>query len=62
VGVVRLARRQVVISLPAPRPLEEVEVSAPATGAKARLDVRSAYDPYCKDRRDDKNCPRPRPR
>jgi hypothetical protein len=62
VGVVRLARRQVVISLPAPRPVEEVEVSAPATGAKARLDVRSAYDPYCKDRRDDKNCPRPRPR
>lgn len=60
VGVVRLAKRQVVISLPAPRPLEEVEVSAPATGATARLDVRSAYDLYCKGRRDDKNCPRPR--
>jgi hypothetical protein len=47
-GLVRLAKRQVVLSLPAPHALNAVEVSAPATGATARLDVRAAYAPYCK--------------
>lgn len=61
VGVVRLAKRQVVVALPAPRALDTVEVSAPATGATARLDVRAAYAPYCKEYRpDNKYCSAPR--
>lgn len=60
VGVVRLTKRQVVLSLPAPRAVDTVEVSAPATGATARIDVRSAYAPYCKEyRSDNKFCPSP---
>jgi hypothetical protein len=47
-GVVRFTRREVVIALPAPRALDTVEVIAPATGARARLDVRSAYAPWCR--------------
>lgn len=45
---VRFTRREVVIALPAPRALDTVEVIAPATGARARLDVRSAYAPWCR--------------
>ena len=45
-GLVRVSRRQVMLSLAAPRALDTVEVSAPATGASAGLDVRSAYAPY----------------
>ncbi|HEX8275180.1 MAG TPA: hypothetical protein VF615_21275 [Longimicrobiaceae bacterium] len=61
VGLVRLTRRQVVLSLPAPRALDMVEVSAPATGAAARLDVSAAYAPYCREyRRENKYCPSPR--
>lgn len=47
-GIVRFTRREVVIALPAPRALDTVEVIAPATGARARLDVRSAYAPWCR--------------
>jgi hypothetical protein len=58
VGLVRLTRRQVVLSLPAPRALDAVEVSAPATGATARLDVRGAYAQYCRVYNpDNKYCP-----
>ncbi len=58
VGVVRLTKRQVIIPLPAPRPIDTVEVSAPATGATARLDVRAAYEAYCKaTQRNEKFCP-----
>ena len=58
VGLVRLTRRQVVLSLPAPRALDAVEVSAPATRATARLEVRGAYAPYCKVYNpDNKYCP-----
>ena len=60
VGLVRLTKRQVVLSLPAPRALDTVEVSAPATGATSRIDVRAAYAPYCKEyRSDNKFCPSP---
>ena len=60
-GIVRLTKRQVVVSLPAPRALDTVEVSAPATGATARIDVRAAYAAYCKEyRKDNKYCPTPR--
>lgn len=61
-GLVRMTRRQVVVSLPAPRALDTVQVVAPATGAKAQLDVRSAYAMYCKEyRQDNRYCPRRRP-
>jgi hypothetical protein len=57
-GLVRLTRRQVILTLPAPRALDAVEVSAPATGATARLDVRGAYAAYCKVYNpDNKYCP-----
>lgn len=63
VGLVRMTKRQVVLSLPAPRALDAVEVNAPATGATARLDVRAAYAPYCKEYRpDNKYCPSPEKR
>jgi hypothetical protein len=62
-GLVRASRRQVTLSLPAPRALDTVEVSAPATGASARLDVRAAYAPYassCKgESPDPRFCPGP---
>jgi hypothetical protein len=47
-SLVRVTRREVVIALPAPRALDTVEVMAPATGARAKLDVRSAYAPWCR--------------
>jgi hypothetical protein len=47
VGIVRTTRRQLSFTLEAPRAIDTVEVSAPATGASARLDVRSAYAQYC---------------
>lgn len=47
-ALVRVTRREVVIALPAPRALDTVEVTAPATGARARLDVRAAYAPWCR--------------
>lgn len=47
-SLVRVTRREVVIALPAPRALDTVEVTAPATGARARLDVRGAYAPWCR--------------
>jgi predicted NAD/FAD-dependent oxidoreductase len=43
VGVVSVTKRQVILALPAPRALDTVEISAPASGAKARIDVRSVY-------------------
>ena len=45
-GLVRVAKRQVMLTLAAPRAIDTVEVRAPATGATARLDVRAAYAPY----------------
>ena len=46
-ALVRVTKRQVVLPLAAPRALDTVEVTAPATGAHARLDVRAAYAEYC---------------
>jgi predicted NAD/FAD-dependent oxidoreductase len=43
VGVVTVTKRQVILALPAPRALDTVEISAPASGARARIDVRSVY-------------------
>jgi hypothetical protein len=57
-GLVRVAKRQVTLALAAPRAIDTVEVSAPATGASARLDVRSAYAPYAASCRGDVPDPR----
>ena len=61
VGIVRVNRRQVTVMLPAPRALDTIEVSAPATNATGRLDVRAAYAMYCPQfNPDNRYCPRPR--
>ncbi|MGA7179735.1 MAG: hypothetical protein WBX11_09145 [Thiobacillaceae bacterium] len=58
VGLVRVSKRQVMLSLAAPRALDTIEISAPATGATARFDVRAAYAPYCKgEKPDPRYCP-----
>lgn len=63
-ALVRVTKRQVVIPLAAARALDTVEVTAPATGAHARLDVRAAYADYCRagdqaaKGRDNPMCPR----
>jgi len=59
-GLVRSDRRQVTIVLAADRPIESVEIDAPATGAKARLDVRPAYAQYCKADPAGRWCPQAR--
>jgi len=46
-GLVRNTRRQVVVPLATSRPIDEIEVTAPATSARARLDVSGAWQPYC---------------
>jgi hypothetical protein len=61
VGLVNLTRRQVILTLPAPRALDTIEVNAPSTRATARLDVRAAYARYCPQyNRDNRFCPVPR--
>lgn len=46
-GLVRTTRRQLAIALATDRPLDSVTVEAPATAAKATLDVRAAYARIC---------------
>lgn len=46
-GLVRTTRRQIVVALATDRPLDSVSVEAPATAAKATLDVRAAYARIC---------------
>jgi hypothetical protein len=62
-GLVRVETRQVTLALAAPRAIDTVEVSAPATGASSRLDVRGAYAPYASactgDAPDPRLCPLP---
>jgi hypothetical protein len=57
-GIVRLTKRQVTISLLAPRAIDTVEVSAPATGASGRLDTRGAYAAFAEACRSGKGDPR----
>jgi hypothetical protein len=59
-GLVRTERRQIVIALASDRPIERVEIDAPATGARATLDVRAAYAEFCKADPAGKWCPRNR--
>ncbi len=61
VGIVRVNRRQITVLLPAPRALDTIEVTAPATNATGRLDVRAAYARFCPQfNADNRYCPRPR--
>jgi hypothetical protein len=46
-GLVRTTRRQLAIALATDQPLDSVTVEAPATAAKATLDVRAAYARIC---------------
>lgn len=58
VGMVRVTKRQVIMPLPAPRALDTVVITAPATGATARIDVRAAYAEYCRGGNKDRTvCP-----
>jgi|KBSMisStandDraft_5_1062788.scaffolds.fasta_scaffold211653_2 hypothetical protein len=58
-GIVRVTKRQVVLVLAADRPIERVEIEAPATNARGSLDVRSAYAEICKADPGNKWCPSP---
>jgi hypothetical protein len=61
-GVVRTTRRQISVALATDRPLDTVVVEAPATAAKASLDVRAAYARICEADPRNKWCPgQPRP-
>lgn len=57
-GLVRTEKRQLSLALSADRPVETVVVEAPATGARASLDVRPAYARACEADRNSKWCRR----
>ncbi|HEU4522350.1 MAG TPA: hypothetical protein VFT12_10125 [Thermoanaerobaculia bacterium] len=59
-GLVRVTRRQIAAVLATDEPLDSVRVEAPATGASATLDVRSAYARICEADPQNKWCPRRR--
>ena len=46
-GLVRTTRRQITLTIASDRPIDTVQVEAPATGASGSLDVRSAYAQIC---------------
>ena len=58
-GIVRATRRQVALVLAADRPIERVDIEAPATNARGSLDVRSAYAQICRVDPKNKWCPAP---
>lgn len=59
-GLVRTTRRQIVAALASDRPLDAVQVIAPATGADVVLDVSAAYAAICKADPNNTWCPRQR--
>jgi len=59
-GLVRTERRQIALVLVADRPLDSVTVEAPATGARATLNVSAAYARYCDADRNSPWCPKAR--
>lgn len=59
-GLVRTTRRQIVLLLASDQPIDTVQIEAPATGASASLDVRSAYADICDKDEKNKWCPRKR--
>ena len=58
-GIVRVTKRQVSMVLAADRPIERIEIEAPATNARGSLDVRSAYAEICRADPKNKWCPGP---
>lgn len=50
-GIVRTERRQIVVPLAVDRPVDRIEVTAPATNARATIDVSAAWRPYCDEAR-----------
>lgn len=59
-GLVRTERRQIALVLVADHPMDSVTVEAPATGARATLNVGAAYARYCEADRNGRWCPKPR--
>jgi hypothetical protein len=59
-GLVRTPRRQIALVLATDRPADTVAIEAPATGARASLDVRSAYAEICRADPRNKWCARGR--
>jgi hypothetical protein len=47
-GLVRLTRRQITLAIPVERAVDRVEVEAPATAARATLDVGASYETWCR--------------
>lgn len=47
-GLQRQTRRQLTIAIPVDRAVDRVEVEAPATNARASLDVGAAYEAWCR--------------
>ena len=58
-GLVRTTRRQISLVLASDGPIDTVEIEALATGARASLDVKSAYAEICEANRDSNWCPKP---
>lgn len=58
VGLVRTTRRQISLLLPTGRAVDTLLIEAPATDARATLDVRAAYAPWCRAAQDGEWCPR----
>jgi len=59
-GLVRTPVRQIALVLATELPVDTVTIEAPATGARASLDVRGAYAEICKADRNSRWCPRQR--
>ncbi len=57
-GLVRTPRRQIALVLATDRPVDTVTIEAPATGARASLDVRSAYAQICQADPNNRWCPK----
>lgn len=57
-GLVRTEKRQLSLALAADRPVDTVVIEAPATGARASVDVRPAYARACEADRNSKWCRR----
>lgn len=59
-GIVRTERRQIVVPMAVNRPIDRIEVTAPATNARATIDVSAAWRPYCDEARRSPWCLTPR--
>jgi hypothetical protein len=58
-GIVRISKRQIALVLATDRPVDRVDIEAPATNARGSVDVRAAYAEVCKADPKNKWCPGP---